>query len=146
MRAFAVLPCFVAIIAGPALAQDRTPQQRQTLVALARVMGESQALRQACLGAGDQHWRSRFTSLVDNEQPDEDFAKVLAGAFNAGVAMGRKSFSDCSPTTREAQFSVAERGRELASDLASAQRRVPGWMPSLPQDEAEQVTDDTSPR
>lgn len=128
------------------MAQDRTPDQRQTLVALARVMGESQALRQLCLGSGDQHWRSRFTSMVENERPEEDFAKILAGAFNAGVASGRKSFHDCSAATRDAQFSIAERGRELAGQLAVAQRRAPGWMPTLPQDGGEEVTADTSTR
>jgi uncharacterized protein (TIGR02301 family) len=146
MRLPALLASLIFLAAGPAAAQDRTPEQRQTLTALARVMGESQALRQVCLGAADQHWRTRLTGLIDNEQADEAFAEALTGSFNAGLAASRKGFLDCSPATRAAQYDVAERGRALAERLARVQRRVPGWMPSLPEEAAEEVTADTSPR
>jgi uncharacterized protein (TIGR02301 family) len=146
MRFPALLAGVMLLAAGAAAAQDRTPEQRQTLTALARVMGESQGLRQACLGAADQHWRTRLTGMIDNEQADEAFANALTGSFNAGLAAARKGFVDCSPATRAAQFDVAERGRALAERLARVQRRVPGWMPSLPDETAEEVTADTSPR
>lgn len=131
--------------ATPAAAQERSPELRQAVIDLARVLGESHALRQVCFGAGDLHWRTRMTSLVDNEQPDEVLAKRLQASFAAGVAAGRTAHPDCTPVTREAQAQAAERGRELAAQLAAAQRRVPGWMPSLPEEDAEKVTDDTSP-
>ncbi len=133
------------IAATPAIAQERSPELRQTLVALARVMGESHALRQACDGREDRHWRTRMTDLVDTEQPDEVLTKRLNDSFNAGVAAGRAAHDDCSPATREAQAQAAERGHALAAQLARAQRRIPGWLPSLPEEDAEKVTDDTSP-
>lgn len=131
--------------ATPTAAQERSPELRQVVIDLARVLGESHALRQVCFGTGDQHWRTRMTSLVDNEQADDLFAKRLQASFAAGVAAGRAAHPDCTSVTREAQAQAAERGRELAVQLAAAQRRVPGWMPSLPEEDAEKVTDDPSP-
>lgn len=142
----AILFALALIAAAPAAgAQERSPELRQVLLDLARALGESHALRQACLGAGDQHWRSRMTSLVDNEQPDEAFAKQLQAGFVAGAAAGRKAYPACSPAAREAQAQVAERGHALALQLSTAQRRVPGWVPTLPEEDAEKVTDDATP-
>jgi uncharacterized protein (TIGR02301 family) len=131
--------------AGPVAAQERSPELRQALVALARVLGESHALRQACYGPEDQHWRSRMTELVDTEQPDPVLERQLKDSFETGLAAGRKSYPDCSPDARQAEGQAAERGRALAAQLATARRRVPGWLPTLPADE-EEVTPDTSPR
>lgn len=139
------LIALVLALAAPAAAQERSPELRHVVIELVRVMGESHALRQACLGSGDQHWRTRMTSLVDNEQADEAFAKRLQDSFNAGVAVGRGAYRDCTPETREAQAQAAERGHALAVQLATARRRVPGWMPSLPEEDWEDVTADTSP-
>jgi uncharacterized protein (TIGR02301 family) len=135
--------------AAPVAAQERSPELRQTLLALARVLGESHALRQACNGSEDQHWRSRMTGLIDTEQPEAPLEKQLRDSFEAGLATGRKSFPDCSPASRHAEAEAAERGRALAGQLAAAQRRVPGWQPTLPGEETggeEEVTPDTSPR
>lgn len=141
-----LIPIVMALaLAAPAVAQERSPELRQALIDLARVMGESQAFRQACLGAGDQHWRTRINDMVDNEAADEAFAKQLQATFAAGAAAGRRAHPDCSPATREAQAEAAGRGRELAAQLATARRRVPGWLPSLPEEDAEQVTEETSP-
>lgn len=134
----------MALLSGPAAAQERTPEQVSTLVELARVMGESQALRQVCLGDDDRHWRTRLTSLIDNEQAEPELEKRLSGSFNAGMVAWRKIYPDCGPATRQAQADVADRGRKLSTRLAEAKRRVPGWQPSLPMDEQE-VTAEPSP-
>ena len=59
--------------AAATFAQDRTPAQRQALTDLAYVLGQSHALRQACLGAQDQFWRGRMLRMVDAEAPDPAF-------------------------------------------------------------------------
>lgn len=134
--------------AAPAAAQDRTPDQRDALTGLARVMGESHAFRQACFGAGDQHWRARLADMLEHEQPDEALAERLKDGFAAGLSAGRAAHPVCSPATRQAQIRAAERGRALALQLGTAQRRVPGWQPTLPGeglDGFEEVTPDASP-
>src|ERR1700733_14189580 len=78
--ALAILLAFAA--ASQAAAQDRSPADRQTLVELAYVLGESHALRQACAGAGDFYWRTRMQQMVAAEQPDGPFGRRLADSFN----------------------------------------------------------------
>lgn len=138
------LTLVLALLSGAAAAQERSADQVSTLVELARVMGESQALRQVCLGDDDRHWRTRLTSLIDNEQAEPDLERRLSGSFNAGLAAWRKTYPDCGPATRQAQADVADRGKALSARLAKTQRRVPGWQPTLPMDEQE-VTADPSP-
>ena len=66
----AVLAILLAACATPALAQERTPAERQVLVDLAYVLGESHALRQTCEGAGDMLWRSRMEEMLRVEAAD----------------------------------------------------------------------------
>lgn len=141
-----LLPLVLALsIVAPVSAQERDPDLRQALVDLARTMGETHALRQACEGREDRRWRTRMTDLIDQEQPDEALAKRLMDSFNAGATAGRVAHPDCSDATREAQLQAAERGYELAARLAVARRRVPGWLPSLPEPGAEEVTAEVTP-
>lgn len=98
----------------PALAQERTPDQKKALLDLARVLGEAHALRQAC-DAEDQTWRSRMQRLIEVEAPDEGFEGQLAASFNAGFGEARAAHPKCDPA---AEAKAAGRGRRLAEALA----------------------------
>ncbi len=76
---------------GPALAQDRSPVERQSLLDLAFTLGESHALRQVCEGGGDQYWRSRMVRLTEVEKADQAFDAQLRDRFNTGFARARAS-------------------------------------------------------
>jgi uncharacterized protein (TIGR02301 family) len=101
----------------PALAQERTPEQRRTLEALAGVLGEAHALRQAC-APDDQMWRSRMQRLLEVEAPDAAFAAALAARFNGGFDLRRREFAKCDPRASRVEAEVAARGRTLADALA----------------------------
>ena len=108
----------VAAFASPAVAQDRTPTQRQTLTDLAYVLGESHALRQACLGPLDQFWRGRMLRMVDAEAPDPAFNTRLHNAFNAGFSSAQAQYPTCGADSRKAEAAAAARGQALAASLA----------------------------
>jgi len=108
----------VAAFASPALAQDRPPAQRQTLTDLAYVLGESHALRQACLGPLDQFWRARMLRMVDAEAPDPAFNTRLHNAFNAGFSSAQAQYPTCGADSRKAEAAAAARGQALAASLA----------------------------
>ena len=97
----------------PAHAQD---SRRQTLLSLARTLGESHALRQACNGQEDQYWRARMERVIETES-DPSTAPELKTAFNAGYAA--RQDAGCTPGSRAAAARVAARGRDLASSLAA---------------------------
>lgn len=140
------LALFIATVlaaAAPALAQDRPVEMREALIGLTRVLGESHALRQACEGASDQHWRGRMNRLVETEQPDEDLDAKMKASFHAGFAEGRRLYPICSDGSRRALALAAIRGRELSTTLAHAKYRS-GVMPVEP--EAAQVTAEPEPR
>jgi|HubBroStandDraft_4_1064222.scaffolds.fasta_scaffold396577_2 uncharacterized protein (TIGR02301 family) len=104
----------------PAFAQERSPAERQTLVALAYVIGESHALRQACTGTADQYWRNRMQQLVAAEQPDAPFARRLTDSFNDGFVAGRQAFPSCDAHAKQEAARVAEKGRELSVTLTGS--------------------------
>ena len=66
----ALLVLILSMLPLPAFAQERSIEMRESLVSLARVLGESHALRQACEGGEDQFWRSRMNRLVETEQAE----------------------------------------------------------------------------
>ena len=101
-------------IAHSAAAQDRTPAQRQTLSELAYVLGQSHALRQACIGAADQYWRERMGQLLQTETPDEAFERSLRESFNTGYAAAQAQFSACDPRSQSEAAQVARHGASLA--------------------------------
>jgi len=117
-RGVAIVFAALLSAATPALAQDRTPAQRQTLVELAYVLGQSHALRQACMGPDDQYWRERMTRLVATESPDNAFDTRLRNAFNAGFAASQAEFPACGPDSRAEEAKAALHGKGLASTLA----------------------------
>jgi uncharacterized protein (TIGR02301 family) len=108
-----------ACFAQPAAAQDRSPAERQTLIDLSYVLGESHALRQVCAGPDDQYWRTRMTQLVRVEQPDADFDKRLKQSFNTGFTARRAAFPSCSTKARRQAATDAAQGRELSATLAT---------------------------
>lgn len=107
-------PALALLLVAPALAQERTPAQRQTLTDLAYVMGESHALRQACLGAVDQYWRERMSQLLQAETPDEAFDRALRESFNTGYAAAQAQFPACDDRSQAEAVQVAHRGAALA--------------------------------
>lgn len=103
---------------APALAQDRSPPQRQAVADLAYVLGESHALRQLCAGTGDQFWRERMQRLLAAEAPDPGFDRRLKEAFNTGFASAQSAFPSCGAESRREAERVAARGRALAQTVA----------------------------
>lgn len=114
-----VLVATGAALARPASAQDRPPAERQTLIDLAYVLGESHALRQACAGPDDQYWRMRMAQLVRLEQPDADFDKRLKDSFNTGFTARKGAFPACTAKARRQALADAAKGRELSATLVS---------------------------
>ena len=120
LRIQLALACAVLALATTAAAQDRPPAERQTVIDLAYVLGESHALRQVCEGAGDQYWRERMQQLVRTETPDADFDRRLKDSFNTGFIAGQSAFASCGRASRREADRLAERGRALSASLTSA--------------------------
>lgn len=139
----ALLVLVLSALALPALAQERTIEMREALVQLARVLGESHALRQTCEGTDDQFWRSRMNRLAETEQAEPVLEREMKDAFNAGFAGARRLYSDCSEPARRAERLAAERGHEIALGLSQSKYRVTTVPP--PQG-AEDVTAEPAPR
>jgi uncharacterized protein (TIGR02301 family) len=108
--------------AGAALAQDRGPAERQTLLDLAFTLGESHALRQVCEGGGDQYWRSRMVRLTEVEKADQAFDAQLREKFNIGFAARQGEFPECGDPSRQAEQAVARKGQALSAKLARSMR------------------------
>lgn len=121
----ALLALTALVGTGSALAQDRGPVERQTLLDLAFTLGESHALRQVCEGAGDQYWRSRMMRLTDVEKADQAFDAQLRDRFNTGFAAGQGEFTECGEASLRAEQQAAVKGRTLAARLARSMRVRP---------------------
>ena len=112
------------LFAGPALAQDRPPAERQTLGELAYALGESHALRQLCAGLNDQYWRDRMLRLTQVEASDPSFDAVIRERFNTGYAAGQAQAIECDAVSRRAEAAAASRGQALAQKLSVIMRKV----------------------
>lgn len=141
-RLFAL--ALLGTLASPAIAQERPPNERQTLVDLAYAIGESHALRQACSGEGDQYWRDRMVRMSDTEAADAAFSSRLTQAFNSGFATRQTEFPSCSPASKRAEQAVARKGQSLASQLSSITRVVHGVGPMDPNASDSESTDPDS--
>lgn len=119
----------IAAFAAPALAQEREPAERQTLIDLAYALGESHALRQACAGEGDQYWRDRMMQVTETEASDAAFNGRLTQAFNSGFATRQTEFPSCSPASKRAELMVARKGQSLSAQLSTIKRVVRGVGP-----------------
>jgi uncharacterized protein (TIGR02301 family) len=129
-----VLPVLAlcTLLAGPALAQERTPPERQSLVDLAYAIGESHALRQVCNGDGDQHWRDRMAELINTEAADAGLEARLKQSFNSGYAARQSQFPSCGPDSRKAELAVARKGEGISKRLAASVRTVKRMGPDDP--------------
>ena len=117
---FAAATAAVAVLAlvAAAQAQERSPAERQGLVDLARVLGESHALRQACEGPRDQFWRSRMQRLLAVEAADQGLKTRISVAFNAGYGSGRSLFPKCTDAAQAEARRIAGDGQKLSLKLA----------------------------
>jgi uncharacterized protein (TIGR02301 family) len=113
-----LLLLILALLPAIVRAQDRPPPQRQTLIDLAYVLGESHALRQLCAGFSDQYWRERMQNLVRAETPDADLDRRLKAAFNTGFIAGQSGYPACGRASRREEGRLAERGKALADSLS----------------------------
>lgn len=114
----------IALLAAPALAQERAPEERQRLLDLAFTLGESHALRQVCEGVNDQFWRSRMVRLTEVEQADQAFDAQLRERFNTGFAARQGEFPVCDASSRKAEQQSARKGQALALRLSQSMRAV----------------------
>jgi uncharacterized protein (TIGR02301 family) len=113
----AILAGVLALAPATWAAPSRSPEERQSLLDLAFVLGRSHALRQACAGPSDQYWRSRMTSLLAAEAPEPVFGERLKQAFNTGFASTEAAFPRCTGHVRGEEAAAAARGRALAASL-----------------------------
>lgn len=120
--ALAVLVAAALAAPGAVLAQDRPPAERQQLLELAFTIGESHALRQLCLGAGDQYWRSRMVRMTEVEKADQAFDAQMRDRFNTGFAAGQGEHPACDEAARKAAEQSARKGQALSARLARAMR------------------------
>ncbi|HEX8568344.1 MAG TPA: TIGR02301 family protein [Caulobacteraceae bacterium] len=105
--------------AGPAMAQDRSPAARRSLVDLAYTLGQAHGLALVCDGE-TQTWRARMTRLRELEAAEEAFDRQLVNGFNAGFVDAQGRFPACSRAARAESAAVASRGRSLSRVIASA--------------------------
>lgn len=125
-----VLPCLLSAVAlsaagaahaAPAAAIQRSPEQRQILVELAYVLGESHALRRVCLGPTDGQWYERMNRLISMEGDDPIFRQRLIDRFNAGFQAAQTDYPVCNGQSRIAAQSSAARGKTLSETLVGEQ-------------------------
>ena len=134
----------ISAFAAPALAQDRPPPERQTLLDLAYALGESHALRQVCSGDGDQFWRDQMMRVSDTEAADAAFSSRMTQSFNAGFATRQTEFQACGPASKRAEQAVARKGQALAGRLGSITRVVRNTGPVEQLSEESESTDPDS--
>lgn len=120
----------VAAAAGAANAQSpppRPPEQRQVLVDLAYVLGESHALRRLCAGSTDGQWYGRMNRLIALEGEDDPiFRQRLIDRFNAGFQAAQTDYPVCNGQSRIAEQSAAARGKTLSESLGGEMTEAPG--------------------
>ena len=107
----------VLVLTASASAQERAPAQRQALVDLARILGESHAIRQACEGPQDQYWRARMQQLLAVEAADQGLKTRISVAFNAGFGSGKALYASCTGAARAEARRIARTGQGLSETL-----------------------------
>ena len=121
LGAFVMMAAGASGAAPPASAPQatqRSPEQRQTLVELAYVLGESHALRRLCVGPSDGQWYGRMSRLVALEGADPIFRQRLIDRFNSGFQAAQTDYPVCNGQSRIAEQSSAARGKTLSESLA----------------------------
>ena len=111
-------PCLAALVAAaPAWAQDRTPAERQSLVDLARILGESHAIRQICEGPQDRLWYGRMQRLMQVEAADQALTRRLTLSFNAGYGAAKALYPECTGAARAEARKIARTAQGLSESL-----------------------------
>jgi uncharacterized protein (TIGR02301 family) len=106
------------MISAPAQAQDRSPAERQALLDLSRIMGESHAIRQTCEGPQDGYWYTRMKHLLDVEAADQGLKRRLANAFSAGFNQTKALYPQCVDAARAEAKRIARTAQGLSEKLA----------------------------
>jgi uncharacterized protein (TIGR02301 family) len=88
-------------------------------VDLAYVLGESNALRQTCVGKTDYYWFNRMKQVIDLEAPEQAFKVRLIQSFNSGYAAGQSGYPKCDDKSKAEAQKAAQRGRSLSDKLAA---------------------------
>ena len=130
-RLFAL--ALISAFAAPAIAQERPPAERQTLIDLAYALGESHALRQACAGDGDQYWRGRLMEVAEAEGAGAAFSGRPTQALTSGLPTRQTEFPSCTPASKRAELVVARKGQSLARQLSAITRTVVNTGPMDPE-------------
>lgn len=92
----------LALAGGPPTDAAWTPA-RQDQFDKAYRMGQTHALRQVCVGSGDQYWRVRMAGVIETQGGDRQFAHMLSVAFNQGYDAARAAFPSCDARARSEQ-------------------------------------------
>jgi uncharacterized protein (TIGR02301 family) len=116
MLALAVLSIAAPVRADP---PPRPPEQRQTVIDLAHVLGEVHALHRACAGDDDNLWRRQMSLLLKAEAPDAAYKRSLTQSFNSGFVAAQAEFPVCTDKSQSAEQAAEQRGRALARQLAA---------------------------
>ena len=90
---------------------------RPGLSDLAYALGEAHALRQACRGRSDGHWRTRMSGVLDAEHVDKERRTQLVERFNAGFAAAKAAQPACDDDARAALSEVLSRAAPIAREL-----------------------------
>lgn len=120
-------------------ARPVNPTKRTDLARLARVLGALHALRVSCSGREDQTYRSRMSTLLDLEAPDDSpLRDPLVDSFNAGFQAYGLGAATC-PTDRSAQeANLAKDGLRLAKQMAALYRPIAEVPDATPQQKTPQ--------
>ncbi len=109
----------VILVSAPfASAQERSPSERQALLDLARILGQSNAIRQTCEGPQDGYWYTRMERLLAVEAADQDLKRRLGLSFNAGYNETRALYPQCVDAARAEARRIAKTAEALSEKLA----------------------------
>ncbi len=108
----------LGLLSTPALAQDRSPAERQALLDLTRLLGESHAIRQTCEGKRDGYWYARMEKLLAVEAADQGLKRRLSLSFNAGFNETRSLYPECVEAAQAEAKRIARAAEALSERLA----------------------------
>lgn len=123
---FASVACALALLAAPALAQQRQDPAdeqerlggeawyRQQLSDLAEVLGGAHYLRITCDGRDDQRWRNYMRGVIERE-PQHN--AILVDNFNRGYRQEEARFAVCDQYARQAEAELRARGLRISQGL-----------------------------
>ncbi len=108
----------LVLSAEPVFAQERNPAERQKLVDLARILGESHWIRRVCTGGQDQSWYGRMEQLLAVEAADQGLKRRLSLSFNDGYHAAEALYPQCVEAARTEARRIAKTAQGLSETLA----------------------------